>query len=269
MKEEGVVFEVSTLWSYATSRGVLPTVLRRCVWSRNIKNRRSIYIYIYIYDISSIRVKTGSYGLFLCWRHCNINDVRYSFAFEDKTAEADWTSLERREVDFATWQYESEAGVLPLKIKHGMGCASMWKRKAWSSRFPHYGHMRRQTTNVTELVSTVHIESTTQVYTSKGATLFFFYENKYARTLMRQVRGRHLKGNVKSKFERPHTLSLSVLQVRGAVSLGDWCPTFGDRVTFSSWGIEMSNKFRNRWMCEYTESVKPVAPLRKSDNSHL
>ena len=37
------------------SRGVLPTVLRRCVWSRNIKNRCSIYIYIY--DISSLRVK--------------------------------------------------------------------------------------------------------------------------------------------------------------------------------------------------------------------
>jgi len=32
-------------------------VVRRCVWSRNIKNRRSIYIYIYIYDISSLRVK--------------------------------------------------------------------------------------------------------------------------------------------------------------------------------------------------------------------
>jgi len=27
------------------------------VWSRNIKNRCSIYIYIYIYDISSLRVK--------------------------------------------------------------------------------------------------------------------------------------------------------------------------------------------------------------------
>jgi hypothetical protein len=27
-----------------SSRGVLPTVLRRCVWSRNIKNRCSIYI---------------------------------------------------------------------------------------------------------------------------------------------------------------------------------------------------------------------------------
>jgi len=24
-------------------------VVRRCVWSRNIKNRRSIYIYIYIW----------------------------------------------------------------------------------------------------------------------------------------------------------------------------------------------------------------------------
>ena len=35
--------------------------MRRCVWSRNIKNRCStyiyIYIYIYIYDISSLRVK--------------------------------------------------------------------------------------------------------------------------------------------------------------------------------------------------------------------
>ena len=36
-----------------SSRGVLPTVLRRCVWSRNIKNRRSIYIYIYIYIYAS------------------------------------------------------------------------------------------------------------------------------------------------------------------------------------------------------------------------
>jgi len=31
-------------------------VLRRCVWSRNIKNRCSIYIYIY--DISSLRVNS-------------------------------------------------------------------------------------------------------------------------------------------------------------------------------------------------------------------
>jgi len=29
-------------------------VVHRCVWSRNIKNRCSIYIYIYIYDISSL-----------------------------------------------------------------------------------------------------------------------------------------------------------------------------------------------------------------------
>ena len=38
------------------------TVVRRCVWSRNIKNRCSIYIYIYIYiyDISSLRVKFTS-----------------------------------------------------------------------------------------------------------------------------------------------------------------------------------------------------------------
>jgi hypothetical protein len=35
-----------------SSRGVLPTVLLRCVWSRNIKNRCSIYIY----DISSLKV---------------------------------------------------------------------------------------------------------------------------------------------------------------------------------------------------------------------
>jgi hypothetical protein len=39
-----------------SSRGVLATVVRRCVWSRNIKNMHSIYIYIYIYDISSLRV---------------------------------------------------------------------------------------------------------------------------------------------------------------------------------------------------------------------
>ena len=37
---------------------VLPTVLRRCVWSRNIKNGCSIYIYIY--DISRLRVKFSS-----------------------------------------------------------------------------------------------------------------------------------------------------------------------------------------------------------------
>ena len=36
-----------------SSRGVLPTVLRRCVWFRNIKNGCSIYIY----DISRLRVK--------------------------------------------------------------------------------------------------------------------------------------------------------------------------------------------------------------------
>ena len=36
-----------------SSRGVLPTMVRRCVWSRNIKNRCSIYIH----DISSLRVK--------------------------------------------------------------------------------------------------------------------------------------------------------------------------------------------------------------------
>ena len=36
-----------------SSRGVLPTVVRRCVWSRNIKNGCSIYIH----DISRLRVK--------------------------------------------------------------------------------------------------------------------------------------------------------------------------------------------------------------------
>ena len=29
-------------------RGIIPTVVRRCVWSRNIKNRCSVYVYIYI-----------------------------------------------------------------------------------------------------------------------------------------------------------------------------------------------------------------------------
>jgi len=37
-------------------------VLRRCVWSRNIKNRCSIYIYIY--DISSLRVNIPCTDLF-------------------------------------------------------------------------------------------------------------------------------------------------------------------------------------------------------------
>ena len=51
-----------------SSRGVLPTVLRR-VWSRNIKNRCSIYIYIYIYiyDISNLRVNDLTLIL-LTWR---------------------------------------------------------------------------------------------------------------------------------------------------------------------------------------------------------
>jgi len=42
-------------------------VLRRCVWSRNIKNRCSIYIYIYIYDISSLSVNDLTLIL-LTWR---------------------------------------------------------------------------------------------------------------------------------------------------------------------------------------------------------
>ena len=51
--------EVSATHDHS-SRGVLPTVMRRCVWSRNLKNEeamarvgpqryRNIYIYIYIY----------------------------------------------------------------------------------------------------------------------------------------------------------------------------------------------------------------------------
>ena len=67
-----VGFEPTISAGDSRSRGVLPTVVRRCVWSRKIKNRRSIYIYIYIYihththtytyiyiyiyDISSLRV---------------------------------------------------------------------------------------------------------------------------------------------------------------------------------------------------------------------
>jgi hypothetical protein len=46
-----------------SSRGVLPTGVRRCVLSRNIKNRRSIYIY----DISSLRVNDLTLTL-LTWR---------------------------------------------------------------------------------------------------------------------------------------------------------------------------------------------------------
>ena len=42
-----------------TRRGVLPTVLRRCVWSRNIKNGCSIHIYIY--DISHLRVNNTAF----------------------------------------------------------------------------------------------------------------------------------------------------------------------------------------------------------------
>jgi len=52
-----------------SSRGVLPTVLRVCVWSRNIKNGCSIYIYIYIYidDIRSLRINDLTLIL-LTWR---------------------------------------------------------------------------------------------------------------------------------------------------------------------------------------------------------
>ena len=54
------------LWDELIARpGVLPTVVRLCVWSRNIKNRCSIYIY----DISSLRVKlvlVTSFDLLSC-----------------------------------------------------------------------------------------------------------------------------------------------------------------------------------------------------------
>ena len=61
-----------------SSRGVLPTVLRRYVWSRNFKNGCFIYIYIYvcvcvyiyiyiyIYDISRLRVKVMGRLLGMC-----------------------------------------------------------------------------------------------------------------------------------------------------------------------------------------------------------
>jgi hypothetical protein len=51
-------------------------LLRRCVWSRNIKNRGSIYIYIYIYiyDISSLRVNDLTLIL-LTWRKWTPNNA--------------------------------------------------------------------------------------------------------------------------------------------------------------------------------------------------
>ena len=54
----------------------------------------------------------------------------------------------------------------------------------------------KQYVNVKEPVPKVNNESSTQVYTSKSVTLFYCYGNKRANTLTRQVRGRHLKGNV-------------------------------------------------------------------------
>jgi hypothetical protein len=49
-------------WADHSSRGVLPTVLRRCVWSRNIRNGCSMYIY----DISRLRVKMYGLKIFPC-----------------------------------------------------------------------------------------------------------------------------------------------------------------------------------------------------------
>ena len=57
-----VVRERSLRWADHSSRGVLPTVLHR-VWSRNIKNGCSIYIY----DISRLRVNNLTLIL-LTWR---------------------------------------------------------------------------------------------------------------------------------------------------------------------------------------------------------
>jgi len=58
-----------------SSRGVLPTVLRRCVWSTNIKNGCSIYIYtyiyIYIYD-SRLRVNWLFTGFRMCHKRAHI-----------------------------------------------------------------------------------------------------------------------------------------------------------------------------------------------------
>jgi hypothetical protein len=61
-----------------SSRGVLPTVLRRCVWSRNIRKRCSIYIYIYIYiyDISSLRVNDLILILLTCRKCWTPNNAR-------------------------------------------------------------------------------------------------------------------------------------------------------------------------------------------------
>ena len=53
-----------------SSRGVLPTVLRRCVWSRNIKNRCSICIY----NISCLRVNYVVTGM---WRQIAKNDDKW------------------------------------------------------------------------------------------------------------------------------------------------------------------------------------------------
>ena len=53
-------------WS-ARRRGDLPTVERRCVWHRNIKNKCSIYIYIYTYDISRLSFNDVTLIL-LSWR---------------------------------------------------------------------------------------------------------------------------------------------------------------------------------------------------------
>jgi hypothetical protein len=53
-----------------SSRGVLTTLLRRCVWSRNIKNRCSMYIC----DISSLTVNNLNLIL-LTWRKSWANNA--------------------------------------------------------------------------------------------------------------------------------------------------------------------------------------------------
>ena len=61
--------------SPAEIAGVLPTVVRRCVWSRNIKNRCSIYIYIYV--ISSLSVNDLNINCVHIPISCTHRPIRY------------------------------------------------------------------------------------------------------------------------------------------------------------------------------------------------
>ena len=66
-------------------------MLRRCVWSRNIKNKRSIYIY----DISSLRVKVRFRLVCSCW--CAFKFIIIT-NYNDKTLR--WTNLK---IDLWIW----------------------------------------------------------------------------------------------------------------------------------------------------------------------